>query len=278
MPELPEVEILRRQIDKDVVGKRVKVAEVAGMKVVPRHPNKKHVAHKLEGTKITGVERHGRVLVLRLDSEDRVVVNLGGGGRLVRVATKEPISDGTQVTLTFTTGGQLRLVDASGGSEVFVTAAEGLVDEVSELAGLGLDPVDEPMSWTAFGERLLAHRGKLKSVLMDQKVVAGLGPVYSDEILHAAGLRHDRTTETLSTQELRRLYRAVVETLHEALKHGGSTLADGSFTDLHGKPGGFTASHQVYERDGKACKRCRAVVAKTKVAGQPAYACPQCQV
>ena len=134
------------------------------------------------------------------------------------------------------------------------------------------------MSWTAFGHMLHAHHMKLKAFLMDQSILAGIGNIYSDEILHAAGLRYDRMTDELSTMEIRRLYRAVVETLYEAIKYGGSTLDDEQYVDLHGKPGDYQQYHQVYGRDKQACKRCRSVITKAKFQQRTTYFCPDCQV
>ena len=98
---------------------------------------------------------------------------------------------------------------------------------------------------------------KLKAFLMDQTIIAGIGNIYADEILFAAGLRYDRMTDSLSTQEIRRLYRAVVETLHDAIKYGGSTLADEQYVDLNGKPGEYQEHHKVYDRESQPCRRCR---------------------
>ena len=126
--------------------------------------------------------------------------------------------------LTFTQGGQLRYVDPRTFGELFVTAPDELTKDIPELAALGMDPVDEPIPWVKFREMLLSRTTKLKPLLMDQSFIAGLGNIYSDEILWEAGLRHDRTPQTLSTMEIRRLYRAIVEVLHEAVKHRGSTL------------------------------------------------------
>ena len=151
---------------------------------------------------------------------------------------------------------------------MWVATPEELLEQVPELTSLGLDPVDEPISWTTFGRLLLERATKLKLILTDPTAVAGIGPVYSDEILHGAGLRHDRESHELSSQEMRRLYRAVVETLHEAAKRRGSTLADGLYTDLSGKPGDYQVELKVYERDGQACNRCRGIVAKTKLSGK----------
>lgn len=277
MPELPEVETLRRDLDREVVGKKIKTAEVVGRAGVTRLPKKQFIS-RLEGTKVTGGERRGLMLTLKLDSGDLLVFDLHEGGQLLRTSAREPVVKGTRVVLTFTQGGQLRAIDAGGGLDVWVTTPDELLTDAPALAELGLDPLDEPISWTTFGQLLLRRRAKLKAILTDPTAVAGLGPVYSDEILHAAGLRHDRVSDGLSSQEMRRLYRALVETLHEAAKHRGSTLADGNYHDLAGKPGDYQGELKVYERDGLACKRCRAVVTKARVAGRTIYFCPECQV
>ena len=276
MLELPEIETLRREIDREVIGKRIKTVEVPG-KAVTRQPKKQYIS-RLEGVKLTSGGRRGVLLVQKLDSGELLVIDLRAGGRLRKAATKDPIEKGTQVIITFTQGGQLRMLDAGTGIETWVTTPDDLLEEVPELSHLGLDPLDEPISWTKFGHLLLERRAKIKTILTDPSAVAGIGAVYSDEILHGAGLRHDRISNELSSQEMRRLYRALVETLHEAAKHRGSTLSDGLYTDLAGKPGGFQDELKVYERDGQACKRCRSVVTKAKFAGKPVYFCPDCQV
>jgi formamidopyrimidine-DNA glycosylase len=109
--------------------------------------------------------------------------------------------------------------------------------------------------------------------------MAGVGNIYADEILFAAGLRYDRMSDSLSTQEMRRLYRSVVEILHDAIKYGGSTLADEQYVDLHGKAGEYQDHHKVYDREKQPCYRCRrANISKAKFAGRSTYFCEICQV
>ena len=134
------------------------------------------------------------------------------------------------------------------------------------------------MSWQNFGHLLLRHPMKLKAFLMDQTIIAGIGNIYTDEILFAAGLRYDRMSDSLSTQEMRRLYRALVETLHDAIKYGGSTLADEQYVDLNGKPGEYQEHHKVYDREKQACRRCRAPSSRPSSRGRTTYFCEQCQV
>src|SRR5436190_10912652 len=239
------------------------------MRSIRRHPNKKHFAGKLEGHKITGIDRRGKYLLVKLDGGDILVIHLGMSGQLLRSkgASKEKPDKHTHVLITFTQGGKLRFVDPRTFGELFVTTPEELAAEVPELAHLGFDPVDEMMSWTQFGEMLHHRKAKLKVLLMDQKFVAGIGNIYSDEILFAAGLRYDRASESLSTQEVRRLYRAMVETLQDAIKHRGSSLADEQYRHLFGAIGEYQKEHKVYDRAGRACRRCRSTVVKVKVNG-----------
>ena len=280
MPELPEVETIRRDLDKEVVGKRIKTVDVTGMRSIRRHPNKKHFIAKLEGHKIASVERKGKYLLMRLEGGDILIVHLGMSGQLLRARSeaRDPLTTHTHVVITFTQGGQLRFIDPRTFGEMFVTTPEELPGEVPELAHLGFDPVEDMMSWNRFGELLTARKGKLKALLMDQKFTAGIGNLYSDEILFAAGLRYDRSSETLSSQEVRRLYRAMVETLQEAIKHRGSSLADEQYRDLFGAVGDYQSMHQVYDREGQTCRRCRSTIAKVKFNGRSSFLCPQCQV
>jgi formamidopyrimidine-DNA glycosylase len=278
MAEMPEIETLRRDLDREIGGKRIKTVEIPGSGSIPRHTNKKQFAGLLEGAKITSVVRRDLLLVAKLDTTDALVIDISASGQIRRHAAKDPIDKATKVVITFTQGGHLRLVDATGNLETFVVPFDGLAEAVPALATLGVDVIDEPVSWTVFGEQILQHRSmKLRPLLLDRSVLAGIGPLYADEILHTSGLRPDREVGSLSTQEIRRFFRAVVETLHESAKHRGHTTADGEYTDLTGKPGGWN-EHQVHERDGQACRRCRGVVSKIRLGNKPAYLCTACQV
>jgi formamidopyrimidine-DNA glycosylase len=280
MPELPEVETLKRDLEKEVVGKRIKQVDISGMRSIRRHPNKKHFAGKLEGHKILGVDRRGKYLLMKLEGGDILVVHLGMSGQLLRSkgAAKEKPDKHTHVVITFTQAGRLRFIDPRTFGELFVTTPEELPGEVPELGHLGFDPVEQMMSWTDFGELLHDRHSKLKTLLMDQKFVAGIGNIYSDEILFAAGLRYDRSSDSLSSQEIRRLYRAMVETLQDAIKHRGSSLADEQYKDLFGAMGEFQSLHKVYDREGEACRRCRSTIVRVKANGRSSFLCPQCQV
>jgi formamidopyrimidine-DNA glycosylase len=278
MAELPELETLRRELEKESVGKRFKAPEVHGAKVTKRNGNKKVFQARLEGAKVKSFDRRGPFLVGNLDNGELLLVDLGEKGYLEKVAPKSTAPKGTAVTFAFTQGGQIRLVDPSGTAQAFVVATDAVADEVPELAAGGLDPVADAVSWTSFARAILARNVKLKALLMDSEVVAGIGSIYSDEILWEAGLRHDRISSELSSQEIRRLFRALVETLHEAVKHRGTTVPENAFVDLYGKEGDYQDHLKVYGREGEPCRRCRAPVAKVRYANKPLYYCEACQV
>jgi formamidopyrimidine-DNA glycosylase len=278
MVELPELETLRRELEKESVGKRFKVPEVTGTKLTKRNGPKKAFQERLEGAKVKSVDRRGPFLVANLDSGDHLLVELGTAGALEKVAPRSTAPKGTMLVLSFTQGGQIRLVDPSGTSQAFLVANDAMAEETPELAGLGLDPVADPVSWTSFARLLLGRNLKLKALLMDPEVVAGIGPIYSDEILWEAGLRHDRVSSELSSQEIRRLFRALVETLHEAIKHRGSTVDDQPFVDLYGKPGDHQDDLRVHGREGEPCRRCRSPIVKGRFANKALYYCAECQV
>jgi len=278
MPELPEVEVVRRDLDHEIVGKRIKTVEVDGMRSVRRHHNRKQFIARLEGKKITAVERRGKYLLCRLEGGDVLVIHLGMSGQLLRAKTAREARDKhTHIVITFTQGGQLRFVDPRTFGEMFVTEADAL-NKVSELNHLGLDPLETAMSWEHFGQLISQRHAKLKPLLMDQKFLAGIGNIYSDEILWGAGLRWDRMSDSLSSQEIRRLYRSMVETLQDAVKYRGSSLADEQYVDLFGKPGDYQHHHKVYARDGEYCRRCRHVIRRERVGGRSTFYCEACQV
>ena len=280
MPELPEVETIRRDLQGEVVNRKIKSVEVRNGRTVRRHPSAKQFRAQLEGRTITAINRAGKYILLVLDDGATLVVHLGMSGQLHRVKNvKEAKVPHTHAVITFTQGGQLRFVDPKSFGELFVSAAPGEGQPaLPELAHLGFDPLEDIMSWEKFWVLLSSHDAGLKSLLMDQEFVAGIGNMYADEILFAAGLRYDRQSNSLSSQEVRRLYRAMVETLAEAVKRRGSSLADEQYRDLFGEIGDYQDQHQAYDREGQACRRCRSTIVRVKSGGRSTFFCEHCQV
>jgi formamidopyrimidine-DNA glycosylase len=278
--ELPEVEVVRRDLEKEVVGRRIRDVEVRphrnAMRIIRRHARRKEFADRLAGTKIAKVDRKGKYVLLYLDDGDVLVVHFGMSGQLLRGTKRQALPPHTHVVIDFQQGGDLRYVDPRTFGEMFVTAADGL-GKIRELDHIAIDPLEDTFTWQEFSAELGRRASKLKPLLMDQKLVSGLGNIYSDEVLFAAGLRHDRMSDTLSSQEVRRLYRAMRETVQDAIRFRGTTLGDEAYVDLFGEPGEYQSELKVYGRAGLACRRCRSPIASVKVAGRTSYYCPQCQ-
>src|SRR5262249_53025831 len=162
--ELPEVEVVRRDLEREIVGKRIKEVEVDGMRTVRRHHNRKQFITRLEGKKFTGVDRRGKYLLCRLEGGDVLVVHLGMSGPLLRAkSSRETRAKHPHVVITFQQGGQLRFVDPRTFGEMFVTEYAGVEDQVTELAHLGIDPLSRAMSWEHFGYLMSQRHSKLKS-------------------------------------------------------------------------------------------------------------------
>jgi formamidopyrimidine-DNA glycosylase len=278
--ELPEVEVVRRDLEKDVIGRRIAAVEVRRMKntkrVIRRHKTPKEFRDRLVGHKVGRAERKGKYVLLHLDDGNVLVVHFGMTGRFLRGNKRLPLDNHTHVIVTFQTGGDLRFVDPRTFGEMFVTALDDL-GKVKELAHLAIDPLESMFTWQQFSGALANRATKLKPLLMDQQFVSGLGNIYSDEVLFAAGLRHDRASEELSAQEVRRLYRAIQETVQEAIRFRGTTLGDDAYVDLYGKPGEYQHELKVYGRRGEPCRRCRTPIQVVKYSGRNSYFCPQCQ-
>ncbi|HEV8622485.1 MAG TPA: bifunctional DNA-formamidopyrimidine glycosylase/DNA-(apurinic or apyrimidinic site) lyase [Actinomycetota bacterium] len=278
--ELPEVEVMRRDLEKDVVGRKIAAAEVRpsknAMRIIRRHGRRKEFADKLIGRKVLKSDRRGKYVLLSLDNGDVLVVHFAMSGQFVRGNKRVPLPPHTHVVITFQQGGDLRFVDPRTFGEMFVTAGDDL-GKVRELQHIAIDPLDHVFTWQSFGGQMAQRESKLKQLLMDQKFISGLGNIYSDEVLFAAGLRHDRLSDTLSSQEVRRLYRSLQEVLQEAIRYRGTTLDDEAYLDLFGKPGEFQNELKVYGRQGLPCRRCRTPIQTVKISGRSAYFCPQCQ-
>ncbi|MGE5227439.1 MAG: bifunctional DNA-formamidopyrimidine glycosylase/DNA-(apurinic or apyrimidinic site) lyase [Planctomycetaceae bacterium] len=278
--ELPEVEVMRRDLERDVVGKKIKDADVKGsknaMRVIRRHKTRKEFTSRLTGRKITKVERRGKYILMHLDGGDVLVVHFGMSGQFQRANGRVALPPHTHVVLTFQQGGDLRYVDPRTFGELFVASTDEL-GKVKELQHVAIDPLDQVFTWPTFQYLLAQRASKMKPLLMDQKFISGLGNIYSDEVLFAAGLRHDRMSDSLSSQEVRRLYRAIQEILQDAIKARGTTLEDEAYVDLFGKPGEYQSELKVYGREGMACRRCRTPIQTVKVQQRTSFFCPQCQ-
>ncbi|MDQ4149191.1 MAG: bifunctional DNA-formamidopyrimidine glycosylase/DNA-(apurinic or apyrimidinic site) lyase [Actinomycetota bacterium] len=280
MPELPEVEVIRRDLEKEILGRTIRSVAVAStpnaLRVIRRNPRPSKFVEALVARTIVRIDRQGKYLVFRLDNGSSLIAHLGMSGQLILAPCLLPMPKHTHIVLEFTSGGELRYVDPRTFGEMFVaTAGDG--GGIRELQRLGFDALQEPFPRRDFSDSLAVRRTKLKSLLMDQRFVCGLGNIYSDEILFRARLRHDRLSNTLSADEVRRLYEAIGQVLNDAIRHRGTSIEDEQYRDLYGSVGGFQHLLKVYQREGQPCSRCGTPIARARWSGRSTYYCPLCQ-
>jgi formamidopyrimidine-DNA glycosylase len=271
VPELPEVETVRRDLEAEFAGLRIKRVEVTGLRSVRRHATNEDFIARLEGRTIGEVGRKGKFLLIGLDDGAVLVAHLRMSGQLLRADAADAMPKHAHVVITFRHGHQLRFVDPRTFGELFVTNAA-----VPELAHFGPDPLDL-VDEDHFAVLLAARRTKVKALLMDQRFLAGIGNIYSDERLWSAGIRYDRPAASLSSEEVARLYQAMVDTLEQAIVHRGSSLADAQYRDLFGAIGDYQSRHQVYDREGQPCRRCETRIIRVKANGRSTFFCAKCQ-
>ncbi|MGH9130238.1 MAG: bifunctional DNA-formamidopyrimidine glycosylase/DNA-(apurinic or apyrimidinic site) lyase [Acidimicrobiales bacterium] len=281
MPELPEVETLRRDLDHEVSGRLITGVRVSGARTV-RRQRPEVLAARMKGTTVAGVGRRGKYLLFSLAKQVDaahlrvLVVHLGMSGQL-SLASDAQVSDRphTRLRVSFSDGAELRFVDPRTFGECWVSTVsdEGVVPE---LAHLGFEPLGPG------GERLLSEglrrtRRQVKPLLMDQRFVVGIGNIYSDEMLHGARICWDRPAASLVPDEVDLLYRTMVSTLTRAIELRGSSLADAQYRDLSGEVGAFQSEHKVYARAGQPCHTCGTPIVRVALGGRGTHFCPCCQ-
>lgn len=284
VPELPEVETIGRDLSAEVVGREIEAVVVSGARSVRRHQDGSF-ASRVEGRRALGVERRGKYLLVDLDDGAVVVAHMGMSGQLLMVeAPGTPLAPHTHVSLRLAGAGELRFVDPRTFGELFVsrrrltTGARAGPGLPPELAHLGPEPLDASLDWKVLAARLRTRKGGLKALLMNQSFVAGIGNLYSDEILFAARLRWDRRGTDLDAGQVRRLHRSMVGVLTQAIALRGSSLADQQYRDLYGRTGRYQGLHRVYGRAGQDCGRCRSPIERVAWGGRGTYFCPRCQI
>lgn len=272
MPELPEVETIRRDLAASLAGERVRRCEVRLPRLITC-PDCDEYCARLRGARIEAVGRRGKYLIFSLDRPWEWVVHLGMTGALLLAEEGSPEPKHTHIVLRLTRPRVLRYVDPRTFGESAVVPA-GDYGALRGLASMGPEPLERSFTVKALA-RALDTRAKVKPALMDQRRVAGIGNIYADEILFRAGIDPARPADTLDEDELRRLHRAIQRVLREAIRKRGSSVTD--YVDASGRPGSFQLSHLVYRREGQPCAACGEPVRRRVIGGRSCHWCPRCQ-
>ncbi|MFM9083387.1 MAG: bifunctional DNA-formamidopyrimidine glycosylase/DNA-(apurinic or apyrimidinic site) lyase [Actinomycetota bacterium] len=281
MPELPEVETVRRGLESHVVGRVIESVEIGRERSV-RRVGRETVAHLLTGARVLDARRRGKYLLCGLDTDGEravMMVHLRMSGRLLLAPVGAPRPAHSHVVMGLSGAGEeLRFVDPRTFGEVVVCEDSRTDEVIPELGRLGPDPIVDAFDADILASRLARRRIPIKGALLDQGVVAGIGNIYADEILHRARIKWNRTASQLSRQTVARLADTITEVLRAAIDAGGSTLEDTQYVDMEGETGSFQEFHRVYGRAGLPCLTCgKAVIRRAVLAGRSTAWCPVCQ-
>lgn len=276
MPELPEVEVLRRSL-APLVGEGIEGVEVRDSRL--REPVDETALRDLVGGRVERLGRRAKYLRIHLQRDDwsdgrTLVVHLGMSGRLILVpggAAEEPHQ---HVVIHLTSGKELRFHDPRRFGLVFATPTNGL-DLEPHFVHLGIEPLSEDLSGASLESAAERRRGPVKSFLMDAAVVVGLGNIYATEALFRAGIHPTRSVARISEERWDRLADSIREVLRDAIAEGGTTLAD--FSDGEGRSGYFQVSLSVYGREGEPCPRCGRSLKRIVQSNRSTFYCPGCQ-
>lgn len=279
MPELPEVETVRRGLDQHLIGRQVERVEVGRLRTV-RRTSAEALIDGLSGVTFTGTSRRGKYLLVHLDSGEQLMIHLRMSGRVLLSEPSAVRPPHTHVVLHLSgePAKELWFVDPRTFGEMVVFDPDNVAVELPELSKLGIDPITDGISRARLAA-LLAGRGRqIKALLLDQHVIAGIGNIYADEILHRSRISPFRPGSSLTRPEITRLHAAILSILTEAIEAGGSTLSDTQYVDVMGDGGSFQLDHRVYDRAGQRCLTCGNVdIVRSMTGGRSTSYCPRCQ-
>jgi formamidopyrimidine-DNA glycosylase len=275
VPELPEVEVVRRGLDTHVVGRRIDHVDVLHHRPVRRHlAGAEDFTALVTGRQVLGANRRGKYLWLPLDSGDALLAHLGMSGQLLVQPAGAPAERHLRVRFCLSDGSELRFVDQRmfGGVSL---SPEG-ADLPSEIAHIARDPMDPMFDDDVFVARVRRRSSGVKRILLDQTVISGVGNIYADEALWRARLHGDRLGTRLRVTDVRRVLQDLREVLTAALSEGGTSF-DALYVNVNGESGYFDRSLHAYGQEGRPCERCGTAISRVAFMNRSSYFCPRCQ-
>ncbi len=275
MPELPEVEVVRRGLEAHVVGRTVVRVDVLHERPVRRHlAGAADFSSAVTGRRVLGAHRRGKYLWLPLDSGDALLAHLGMSGQLLVQPAVAPDERHLRVRFSLSDGHELRFVDQRmfGG----VSLSPDGADLPPEIAHIARDPLDPMFDDDVFVARVRRRASGVKRILLDQTVVSGVGNIYADEALWRARLHGDRPGTRLRPTDVRRVLEAVREVMAAALDQGGTSF-DSLYVNVNGESGYFDRSLHAYGQEGRPCERCGSAIERVAFMNRSSYFCPRCQ-
>lgn len=274
MPELPEVEVVRRGLARHVVGKRFTTAEVIHPRTARRQPGgAPELAGLLAGSLVEGIDRRGKYLWLVLDA-GALLIHLGMSGQMLIKDAGTPEHKHLRARAVMEGGHELWFVDQrTFGYWHFGELVNGVPELVSHVAP---DLLSSELDLAALNERIRTRRSGIKRVLLDQTVVSGIGNIYADEMLWQAGIHGERLAASLSESDVSALLLSGIDVMQRALMQGGTSF-DSLYVNVNGESGYFSQSLNAYGQQGKPCPRCGTLIVRQQFANRGSHFCPECQ-
>jgi len=284
MPELPEVETIKRDLQQKIVGRTI-------LTVTPewpgsiRCPSAEEFTRLLRGQKIEEVSRRGKYLLLRLSNERMLVIHLKMTGQLLVRGPDDAEDRFVRVRFKLDDGRELRFADLRKFGRLALynsnMTQKGMVREtrapyLEDFWKLGPEPLSADFTLEAFTKLIRSRSARMKSLLLNQFFLAGLGNIYADEALFKAGIHPLRKAESLTEEEIRKLYEAIKDVLVSAIGDRGTSTDN--FRDTAGEPGFHQFHLYVYQRTGQPCSRCGTLIERMKLGGRSTHYCPKCQL
>jgi formamidopyrimidine-DNA glycosylase len=273
MPELPEVETIKRTLEARIKGLSVVSAEIFLPKLI-RMPGVEEFKALLTGRKFLSLERRGKYLLLRLSHGLVMVIHLRMTGRLVYLPASADMAPHTHLIINLDDGCQMRYSDIRRFGTVSLVPASEL-DKLSGLRSLGKEPFDREFTRGYLLKQLHSHRVILKTLLLDQSFIAGLGNIYADEVLFRARIHPQQRSNMLTQRQSARLFHAIREVLTEGIENRGTTLRD--YVDGEGMAGNYQNLLKVHNRENQPCSVCSTNIVRLRISGRSTYFCPYCQ-
>jgi formamidopyrimidine-DNA glycosylase len=275
MPELPEVELVARALDKLIGGQRILVAELLRPRLAPETSPAKF-GRLLKGARIERVGRRGKHILIELDNERVLIVHLRMTGRFLYLPAEAPLPKFTHAVFYLDSDRRLVFADQRHFGMMKI-AAQSRLHETRELRALAPEPFSDSFTADYLHSMLARSRRSLKETLLDQKRVTGLGNIYAAEVMFLAKANPFRVASEFSRRRVPRLHRAILDTLGEALRLGSTLNVDPENIDGSYSSGGYQGRWRVYDREGEPCVSCGASIRRVAHAGRSTYFCPRCQ-
>lgn len=298
MPELPEVENLRIGLERAIVGQKIKSVKVEKPKLVSGRGTQRSASVKkklefikgLTGERFLSIERRAKNLVFKLSHDKIIIVHLKmsgqfsykpfkkgkqiSGGHPIELSETELPNKHTHVTFELEQGMLYYNDTRMFGYLLYYPNAKAF-ESAQHFSSYGIEPTSREFTLHQISHGLFGKKGKIKAVLMDQKIVTGLGNIYADESLFESGIRPDRSPASLSKSEIEKLHKTIIRIITKAIKVGGSSVA--TYKLLDNTEGNYAREHKVYGKGGKPCVNCKKTLIKTIIAGRTTIFCPKCQ-